>query len=323
MKKKICNIITMVLAVLAVVTLFLPLIKINLSSITGDLDSFFGDLSLWDGVSYSTVGILGKLAGCREELGKYFWLFVIYMAVQIVVPVVIFAASWMKGKAAYILNAVLGVLGAVSGFVFNRVLIPSGIEKIVNRMIDSSIAGEVLDLFNQSSLTDVFASEAGKAYVRSLTVGFYASLGLMVLIVVVSIVGAVLCKETSVPVRGQDPVTVRRSNGGGMAVMQKQPGITGISGVFKGASIPLQRGEELVIGRDASQCSLIIEATPVSRKHCTISYDHLTGQYRVTDYSSNGTYINSTRRIMRNQPALVKSGEVISIGNDENSFRMN
>ncbi len=102
-------------------------------------------------------------------------------------------------------------------------------------------------------------------------------------------------------------------------------GITGLSGMYAGQTLPMAPGEEMIIGRDNSICNLIVDqnAEKLSRRHCSVVYDSTQGVYRVTDYSTNGTYIEGGNRLIANMPTSVNRGSVISLGNRENRFRLN
>lgn len=326
MKNKICSIITMILCVLVPVCVFLPLVKLDLSPITGEISSFFSDVKLWeDGLKYSTVDIVKQAVRYREEMGGHFWMFLGCGLIQYLFPVVIFGFSWMKGKVKYIINLVLAAVAIIIAVCANLLWIPQGIEKVIGEIIDNSIVGNVLDIFHVGGLTDTFAKEAAKVYSKSLSIGFYFPIILLALIMLASIVGIVLFKEEPAmqPQMSAQRIPQPQRNRGSGIQATVEPALVGLTGIFKGAVIPVARGEVLIIGRDASQCNLVIEAQEISRKHCAVSFDEMTGQYKVTDYSSNGTFINSERRVMKNQPQFVQRGDVISVGGSQNSFRLN
>ncbi len=112
---------------------------------------------------------------------------------------------------------------------------------------------------------------------------------------------------------------------GGGAPAQPKPGtITGLSGMYAGQNLPLAANEPLLIGRDGT-CHLIIDrnADKLSRKHCSVVYNAQTGSYMVTDYSSNGTYVDGGNRLVANMATQLQKGTVIALGNRENTFRLN
>ncbi len=101
--------------------------------------------------------------------------------------------------------------------------------------------------------------------------------------------------------------------------------ITGLSGMYAGQELPLAAGDEMIIGRDNAMCNLIVDqnAEKLSRKHCGIVFDAVRGVYMVTDYSTNGTFIDGGNRLVANMPAQLQRGTIIALGNRENRFKLN
>jgi hypothetical protein len=97
--------------------------------------------------------------------------------------------------------------------------------------------------------------------------------------------------------------------------------ITGMRGMFTGAQIPIESGESVIIGRAADSCHIILEGQAISRKHCIIQYDGTTGNYWVTDYSANGTYLGNGSKLPKEKNITLSPGSVIWIGNNENIFQ--
>jgi len=101
--------------------------------------------------------------------------------------------------------------------------------------------------------------------------------------------------------------------------------LTGMSGMYAGQTIPMAANDELIIGRDAALSNVIVNqnAEKVSRKHCGIRFDSARNNYTVTDYSSNGTYIDGGSRLAANVPTTMQRGSIIALGNRENRFKLN
>lgn len=101
--------------------------------------------------------------------------------------------------------------------------------------------------------------------------------------------------------------------------------LSGLSGMYAGQEIPMAANDDIIIGRDASFCNIIIseKAEKVSRKHCVIRFDSARSTYTVTDCSSNGTYIDGGSKLPANIPTPVSPGTVIYLGNRENRFKLN
>ena len=95
------------------------------------------------------------------------------------------------------------------------------------------------------------------------------------------------------------------------------------AGAYRGGSFPIRDGEELVIGRDSTLSQIVVtSAAKVSRRHCGIRYSALDNRYFVTDYSSNGTYLEDGTRLSPMTPTPLNRGTVLLIGDHENKFKL-
>ena len=94
-----------------------------------------------------------------------------------------------------------------------------------------------------------------------------------------------------------------------------------LSGPNAGKSYRLNAGRPVSMGRTPGQCGLAMPScNKVSSRHCTLELRGRT--ILLTDLNStNGTYIDS-RRIQPNVPAAVSNGSVVSLGNQNCSFRV-
>ena len=103
-------------------------------------------------------------------------------------------------------------------------------------------------------------------------------------------------------------------------------GIVGVAGAYRDATFDLVDGAELIFGRSPQEANIVFDqlATDVSRKHCTVRFDGRSNQYVVTDYSSNGTYLENGTRLENGQPKQLSRGTVIYLGSSrQNGFRLN
>ena len=98
--------------------------------------------------------------------------------------------------------------------------------------------------------------------------------------------------------------------------------IEGLGGTYSGALIPMKPGDTLNIGRDIQHCNLVLDGTDISRIHCTISLDSKGNYYYVTDHSRNGTWLNSSDRLVKEAAFRCTPGTLISLGNGHNRFLM-
>ncbi|MCI7795188.1 MAG: FHA domain-containing protein [Lachnospiraceae bacterium] len=134
---------------------------------------------------------------------------------------------------------------------------------------------------------------------------------------VVSIVG--MAKDKA-PAAGTAPAA--GSKGKNVKVGKKDGTITGVTGAYSGAVIPVKSGDTIVIGRDPSSCSIIIKDEKASRKHCTVSFNAENGMYAVTDLSVNGVYDRDGGRLPEKTAVPMSAGSEIRIGKDGDVFRL-
>lgn len=93
-----------------------------------------------------------------------------------------------------------------------------------------------------------------------------------------------------------------------------------LTGEYKNVSIPVRNGEQIKLGRDASKCHLVFQNEHVSRLHCGVSFDPRVGVYRVTDYSTNGTFTRNGERLMKNTPQVCRKGTILRMGKSGEEF---
>ena len=92
--------------------------------------------------------------------------------------------------------------------------------------------------------------------------------------------------------------------------------------MFAGAQIPIANGESVIIGRAVDSCHIILEGQAISRKHCTVQYDATTGNYIVTDYSANGTFLGNGSKLPPQKNIALTPGSLIWIGSADNTFQL-
>lgn len=106
-------------------------------------------------------------------------------------------------------------------------------------------------------------------------------------------------------------------------VQELRPGSLQIfCGLFAGAEIEMKHMQTIIIGRDASQCNLIIEDDAVSQKHCTVTYNAVNDMYLLMDISGNGTYLADGQRIPRNFAVELQTGTEFYVGEEKNRFQL-
>lgn len=99
--------------------------------------------------------------------------------------------------------------------------------------------------------------------------------------------------------------------------------IVGLFGGFEGQQYVIHVGETCIIGRQ-SDCDICImhRNSKISRHHCMVQLMP-TGQYRVTDYSSNGTYNGSNNQKLPKRIACVlPKGSLLVLGTPDNVIEL-
>lgn len=99
--------------------------------------------------------------------------------------------------------------------------------------------------------------------------------------------------------------------------------LLGVKGSCAGYLYELNNGEEIIIGKDAKMSQVVIDPAykEVSRKHVSVCYDMVRDQYRVVDFSSNGTWANG-EKLTNGQPVYLYRGSEIKLANGKNIFTL-
>lgn len=105
---------------------------------------------------------------------------------------------------------------------------------------------------------------------------------------------------------------------------ESQGEISFYGGSCAGYNISIPSGVEVLIGKDPAVCQVVIDKSygKVSRKHCGVRYDPMSGMYMVTDYSSNGTFIVNGQRLASNQTSYLGAGTTLNLAKTDNTFRL-
>ena len=112
------------------------------------------------------------------------------------------------------------------------------------------------------------------------------------------------------------------------SVMEKQPVptveesiISCISGIYEGSEFPLQAGENILIGRDASICNIVYPESnrEISRQHCSITFLPDASGYEIITMATYGLHIG--KYLSRSGEKLkIKRGSVLSLDDNKNIF---
>lgn len=209
-----------------------------------------------------------------------------------------------------------------------------------------SVVGAVFDIFKNNGCKLVAAITKAVAMIMSIVaiilvfvkgenmikpgIGLYMNAVLLLISFVLSLVAAIIMPKANAVTVGPDPELMGLGvppepitpNGPGTEILEGR--IVFTSGCCAGYDIPIKPGTRIVIGKDPSQCSIIIDKSyaKVSRTHCSVEYDSYNNVYVVTDMSTNGTKIVGGPKLQRGAPSYLDKGTVINLAGTDNTFRL-
>ncbi len=97
-------------------------------------------------------------------------------------------------------------------------------------------------------------------------------------------------------------------------------GLQGICGVYAGRAISLQ-GRTITIG-SGETAHVVLPDAYVSKIHCAIRFNAITGFYEIMDQSANGVWLANGTRLQKNIYHAVQRGSVICIGSAAQQFQL-
>lgn len=89
-----------------------------------------------------------------------------------------------------------------------------------------------------------------------------------------------------------------------------------------GQMVLLKSDRKLNVGRDPSCCNHVITDPKVSRKHLEITYIGALNKYLVVDCSSNGTYIQNGRRLIKGQEYYLPPMTEMWLGSENTIYKL-
>lgn len=107
---------------------------------------------------------------------------------------------------------------------------------------------------------------------------------------------------------------------GGASRQQVNAGLQGVAGLYTGQTIYLQ-GRTVTIG-SGPQVVVNLNAAYVSGQHCAVRFNNMSGYYEIYDNSKNGVLLSSGKALQKGVYNSVARGEIISIGSNEQRFRL-
>lgn len=175
------------------------------------------------------------------------------------------------------------IWGRIRGYVDSFSLIPSGLLEIPG--------------VGQKAVTEMYRGSMDIAGWLTLLVGG--------LLIIAGVLFLTVCRPERIPKPGQIP---------GPGLIPAKGVITGLQGQYRGQSVPLEAGEELILGRDPAYSMLVFSHPGISRRHCGIRYDVQTGNYQLIDYSSTGTRLSDGSLVCASAYTAVSAGTVVYLG---------
>lgn len=88
-----------------------------------------------------------------------------------------------------------------------------------------------------------------------------------------------------------------------------------IRGELGGASVIIDDGETIHIGRDPGKANFIINDEKISRLHCSIKYDANNNIFIITDFSKNGTVLGNGKRLSTGESTNVFCNTEFTLAN--------
>lgn len=104
----------------------------------------------------------------------------------------------------------------------------------------------------------------------------------------------------------------------------RMPELVGVSGPLAGMTYQIS-DSGLIIGRDSISCQVVLPASQakVSRIHCYITYNPMSGMFVLNDRNStHGTYLVNDGRVSYAQPVALKSGDRFYLATPDNTFEV-
>ena len=108
---------------------------------------------------------------------------------------------------------------------------------------------------------------------------------------------------------------------GGAKSSGGNPGLMWVTGSYVGRTIPASPGQVVTIG-SAPNMSVPINSLSVSPQHCAVRFNPQSGFYEVYNNSDEGVYVQNGGALRQGAWNNVRRGEVIILGNGEESFRL-
>lgn len=95
-----------------------------------------------------------------------------------------------------------------------------------------------------------------------------------------------------------------------------------ICGAYLGSIVRIHPEQKITIGRDEEISDLVINLPLVSRKHCTLIYHCDIMKYEIVDLSTNGTFVDGNKQLVKNESYLLRPGSEICFGDKDTVYKL-
>ncbi len=230
-----------------------------------------------------------------------------------------FLIGFVRKAGGFIANIVFAVLGIAYMIISMFVVVPETLYSKIPGPLQKILG----DTIAQKTIRNMFRKGLGLSY-WTLLLGF-------LIIIVVSIIGLILSRQTAKEPRTTASAAATPTRTGGhmtddgfvrekmQAVRGAQPGAVFCFGELKGAVIPLDDGKWLNIGEDPLKCGVVVRGQDISPVHCSINYLPGLGCYNVVDHSETGTYLDGMR-LTHGEVRNVPRGSRLCLGSAANEI---
>lgn len=99
----------------------------------------------------------------------------------------------------------------------------------------------------------------------------------------------------------------------------QRAGMVVMSGSLKGKCFAIPAGKLMIVGTDKEDCQIVFgkDYEYLSRCHMSILFDRASGQYLVTDTSTNGVYLTDRHRLPKGRQVPVEPCTVLLLANSD------
>lgn len=93
-------------------------------------------------------------------------------------------------------------------------------------------------------------------------------------------------------------------------------------GAYIGSIIRIKPEQRIRIGRDGEVADMVVNLPSVSRLHCEVIYHAEQHEYEIVDFSTNGTFVNGNKRLVQQEPYLLKPGTELCFGDKGTVYKL-